>query len=186
MTFYCVHCEDTKSSNDSSCGSIEDVYGHWLPGHTSLKDVKPFWFYVSGNLSCFYCDATGNYQDLQDHHKRNHPNDTLAVTQGSDHGKCALCTYSGNEMVKHFVAEHEDVYETKLFNPARLSVSLLGELFSIDIHKKRQCGHCDAILETQHEMEAHHSTEHDSEIISNQFFNSKSAYVLHSHVLNSK
>lgn len=177
MTFFCVHCEDENSSNTSSCGTIEDVYGHWLSGHTSLENVKPFWFYVSGNLECFYCDAVGNYQELLNHHKRNHSNEPLAVNRPTNREKCAFCPYSGNRMVEHFVAEHEYVIDEKLFNPARLPVSLLSELFSIDIHKKRQCGHCGVILETQHEMESHHLVEHDKEMISNEFFDSKSAYV---------
>lgn len=179
VTFFCVHCEDAKMSNDSSKGTIEDVYGHWLSGHTTeLTNVEPFWFYVSGPMTCFHCDTVCTYHEMIQHHNDCHPNEIFAATTQVNRSKCALCKYVGKEMVEHFKDEHEDLLQSQLFNPARLSEGFLGQLFAIDIHKKRQCGKCDVILETQHEMDAHNLTKHDGELVSNEFFNRKSALVI--------
>lgn len=177
MTFYCVHCTDVKELNDSTSGTIEDIYGHWLSGHTDLNDVKPFWFYVSGLVSCFHCDMCCNYQEIVTHHKENHPNEIFAIVTQANRERCALCQYIGNEMVDHFAAEHDGLLQSSIFNPARLSEGLLVNLFGIDIHMKRQCGYCDTIFETQHEIEEHHSKLHEHDLISKKFFDSQSAYV---------
>lgn len=179
MSFYCVHCTDSNELNDSTSGSIEDVYGHWLSGHTDLKNIKPFWFYVTGLVSCFHCeDVACNYFEMVAHHKRTHPDKTMAIVMQTDRTKCGLCQYTGTEMVDHFAAEHDGLLQSSLFNPARLSESLLVNLFGIDIHIKRQCGHCYAIFETQHEIENHHAeAKHDGELISKEFFDSQSAWV---------
>lgn len=175
MTFSCVHCSDSDRANESSNGTIQDVYGHWLSGHTDLKNVKPFWFYVSCHLACFYCDAVCNYQEMVKHHKNNHSDETFAIVKQPERKKCGLCQYGGDEMVAHFATEHDELLQSTLFNPARLSVGLLGKLFAIDIHKKRQCGRCDIILETQHEMEIHQSSEHSGEMVSSEYFDGQSA-----------
>ncbi|XP_031636729.1 uncharacterized protein LOC116349451 [Contarinia nasturtii] len=179
LTFFCVYCADTNNINESSCGTIEDVYGHWLSGHTQgMKKVNPFWFYVCGSLACFYCDFISNYQEIIKHHQHSHPNQTFVAVSPYDHKNCGLCQYVGDEMISHFETEHNELVSSKVFSPARLSARLLVTLFAIDIHKKRQCGLCDIIYETQHEMEAHHSAQHTGEMISNEFCDSQSAYVI--------
>lgn len=175
MILFCVHCADANVSNKANKGTIPEVYGHWLSGHTDLTKVKPFWFYVSWPIVCTHCDTVCNYHEMIEHHKVCHPNETFAAVTTINHQKCALCEYVGDEMVEHFTFEHEDLLQSQSFNPARIPEGLLGKLFAIDIHKKRQCGHCDVILETQHEMEAHHSAEHSGHMISNEFVNRKSA-----------
>ncbi|XP_055302403.1 uncharacterized protein LOC129568480 isoform X2 [Sitodiplosis mosellana] len=162
MEFYCVHCSDSNDANESNSGTIEDVYGHWLSGHTDLKNVKPFWFYVTGTLACFYCNFVCNYQEMVKHHQDNHTDEPFAVVTQAD-------------------PEHDGLFQSTLFNPARLSVGILGKLFAIDIHKKRQCGRCDIILETQHEMEVHQTAEHNGETISSEYFDGQSAYVICDH-----
>lgn len=176
MVFYCVHCTDANELNGSCYGTIDDVYGHWLSGHTDLKNVKPFWFYVTQPCACFHCNAQANYHDMVKHHQNSHANDTLAMVRQSNRNECALCTYVGSDMVEHFVAEHDGLLQSQLFNPARLPESLLGDLFRIDIHKKRQCGWCSVIFETQHEIEAHHAIAHSNQVLkSNEYFDGKSA-----------
>lgn len=177
MVFYCVHCSDANDVNVSNSGKIEDVYGHWLSGHTDLKNVKPFWFYIASTLACFHCEFVGNYQEMVSHHKDNHIGETFAVVEQTNGKKCGLCQYFGNEMIPHFAAEHDGLLQSTLFNPAHLPVDILSKLFVIDIHKKRQCGRCDIILETQHEMEIHQMAEHNGETISNEYFDWQSAYV---------
>ena len=80
-------------------------------------------------------------------------------------------------MVAHFAAEHDGLLQSTLFNPAHLPADILSKLFVIDIHKKRQCGRCDMIVETQHEMEVHQMAEHNGETISSEYFDWQSAYV---------
>lgn len=175
MVLFCVHCVDANLSNEASKGTIEEVYGHWLSGHTDLANVKPFWFYVSFSIECFHCGTVCNYHEMTVHHNDCHQDETFAVVTPTNRRQCALCDYVGDEMVEHFTVEHEDLFHSQIFNPGRISEGLLDKLFGIDIHKKRQCGQCDVILETQHEMEAHHSSEHSGEMISNEYFNRKSA-----------
>lgn len=178
MIFYCVHCTDANELNDSNSGTIEEVYGHWLSGHTDLNGVKPFWFYVTQHVACFYCDAVLNYHEMVKHHKVAHADDTFAVVQQTNHQKCALCRYIGDEMVEHFAVEHDGLLKSQLFNPARMPERLLADLFAVDIHKKRQCGQCDAIFETQHEVQDHLENIHDEidqSMDFKEFFDSKSA-----------
>lgn len=179
MTFFCVHCTDNNKSYESISGAtIEESYGHWLSGHTDLKKVKPFWFYVASPLACFYCGVVFNYQQLVKHHHDIHANETFVTVTPTDRNKCGLCQYKGNGLIDHFRAEHEGLIQSQLFNPARLPEKRLVLLFAIDIHKKRQCGHCDEMFETQHEIEAHHSIEHSGELYSKIYFDSQSAYVV--------
>lgn len=177
VTFFCAHCSDANNVNESNCGTIEDVYGHWLSGHTDLKNVKPFWFYVTKTLRCFYCDVLCNYHEMLKHHQNHHPCETFAIVNQTDRTKCGVCEYIGTEIDAHFVAEHDGLIQSTVFYPARLSVAMLGKLFEIDIHKKRQCDRCNIILETQHEMEIHQLTEHNGETTSSEYFDGQSAYV---------
>lgn len=176
MIFHCVYCIDANELNVSGSGSIEDVYAHWLSCHTDLEDVKPFWFYVAKIVTCFHCDAVSSYHEMVKHHQNSHMEETFTIVREGDRNKCALCPYNGNEMVEHFAAEHDGLQQSQLFNPARLSEGLLSTLLACDIHKKRQCGHCDTIFETQPEVEAHHANTHESQQEDvKQFFDSKSA-----------
>lgn len=177
MIFYCVHCTDANQLNESCYGSIEDVYGHWLSGHTESTDFKPFWFYVTQPIACFHCPNTcASYHDMIEHHHANHADNPFVFVRQSNRNECALCTYVGTEMMEHFASEHDGLLQSKLFNPARLPESLLGDLFAIDIHKKRQCGWCDGMFETQHEIEAHHVVAHSPKMLkSKEYFDGKSA-----------
>lgn len=182
MIFFCAHCSDSQNANESNSGSIEDVYGHWLSGHTDPIDdqnVQPFWFYVTNNFACSHCDVVCNYQQMITHYFDKHSDQSFAIVTETDRKKCGLCQHFGDDMATHFAREHDGLLQSeKLFNPARLSVGVLGKLMSIDIHKKRQCGGCNIILETQHEMDVHQSTEHHGETNSNEYFDGQSAYVL--------
>lgn len=177
MIFYCVHCTDANELNESCYGSIEDVYGHWLSGHTDLQNVKPFWFYVTQSIACFHCtNVYANYHDMIKHHNENHADHPFVVVRPSNRKECALCTHIGDNMIEHFASEHDGLLQLNLFNPARLPESLLGDLFAIDFHKKRQCGWCDVIFETQHEVVAHHMAAHSNQLLkAKEYFDGKSA-----------
>lgn len=178
MIFYCVHCTDANELTESCYGSIEDVFGHWLSGHTDLKDTKPFWFYVTQPIACYHCvDYCGSYHDMIKHFAAKHADNGYAIVRKCNRNECALCMYTGTDLLEHF-AEHDGllVQDSNIFNPARLPESLIGDLFAIDIHKKRQCGCCDGIFETQHEIEAHLKSAHPDQVAAaNEYFDSKSA-----------
>lgn len=178
MIFYCVHCTDTNELTESCYGSIEDVYGHWLSGHTDLKNIKPFWFYVTQPIACFHCTKyCVSYHEMVKHFAEKHAgNNAFAVVRQCNRNECALCTYVGTDMLEHFATEHDGLLmqQSKIFNPARLPESLIGDLFAIDIHKKRQCGCCDGIFETQHEVDAHLMSTHHNQV-AKEYFDSKSA-----------
>lgn len=175
MVFYCVHCTESNQLNDSGSGSVEDVYGHWLSGHTDLGDVKPFWFYVAEIVACFHCEVVDNFGEMEKHHQNHHPDDVFCVVRQVDRSKCAVCRFTGHTMIEHFATEHEGLLKSRLFNPARLPESLLSDLFAIDIHKKRQCGQCETIFETQHELNAHQAETHDDLPDFKEFCDNKSA-----------
>lgn len=177
MIFYCVHCTDANEVTESCFGTIEDVYGHWLSGHTDLHDVKPFWFYVTQSVACYHCaNFNANYHEMIEHHRETHADEPFVVVRPKNRKECALCTYIGDDMCEHFATEHDGLLQSKLFNPARLPESLLGDLFAIDIHKKRQCGWCMAIFETQHEVAAHHIAAHSNQSLNaTEYFDGKSA-----------
>lgn len=177
MIFYCVHCTDANEVTESCFGTIEDVYGHWLSGHTDLHDVKPFWFYVTQSVACYHCtNFNANYHEMIEHHRETHADEPFVAVRPKNPKECALCTYIGDDMCEHFASEHDGLLQSKLFNPARLPESLLGDLFAIDIHKKRQCGWCKAIFETQHEIAAHHNTAHSKQSLNaTEYFDGKSA-----------
>lgn len=107
-----------------------------------------------------------------------HAENEFAVVRQYNRNECALCTYIGADMIEHFATDHDGLLmqQSKLFNPARLPESLIGDLFAVDIHKKRQCGWCDGIFETQHEVEAHSAFAHPNQLTNAQeYFDSKSA-----------
>lgn len=178
MIFYCVHCTNADEITESCYGSIEDVYGHWLSGHTDLHNVKPFLFYVTQSIACYHCptNVQANYHDMVKHHHEHHADSPFVVVRPMNRKECALCTYIGDDMCEHFASEHDGLLQSQLFNPARLPESLLDDLFAIDIHKKRQCGWCEAIFETHHEVAAHHIVAHTNQLLnSKEYFDGKSA-----------
>lgn len=116
FSFACYHCfteqqpllEQTSSENDINCryfNCIEEVYDHWIKTHTR-PDGKPFQFYlVEKSVTCFYCDATGSYGEVFNHQNQVHTKEPRVVVAGAKR-KCALCSYEGEEIMKHFSSDH--------------------------------------------------------------------------------
>lgn len=178
MTFFCMHCMDANECNESNSGTLEDVYGHWLSGHTDLNDVKPFLFYVTRFVTCFHCNEVSNYHKMIEHHQKAHPEKKFVVVS-QNRQECALCQFTGDDMTAHFDDEHKGPIQPyltnpKFFNSARWPERLLNRILAIDIHKKRQCGHCGEIFETQYEADAHHLGVHTEEVVCNEYFDTKS------------
>lgn len=125
---------------------------------------KPFEFAVAQIGVCHFGDAIGTYRELLKHHQQNHAGERLAIVSYEDRKKCGICLKSLTEpIVDHFELEHKTVSQADTFNPMRLSERQLGELLAIEIHQKRQCGHCEAIFETENEIDIHHSIGHANE-----------------------
>lgn len=98
------------------------------------------------------------------HQQQAHAGERLAIVSYDDRSKCGICLKPATEsIVDHFDLEHKSILQDTAFNPMRLSEQQLTELLAIDIHKKRQCGHCEAIFETEKEIDIHHSIGHENE-----------------------
>lgn len=159
--YYCAHCLDTNESGESIGGTINDVYSHWQSAHIINL---PFQFSVAQIAVCHFGDAVGTYRELMKHQQQAHAGERLAIVNYQDRTKCGICLKSvGESIVDHFDLEHKTIAQADIFNPMRLSEQQLDELLAIDIHKKRQCGHCEAIFETENEMSIHHSIGHEHE-----------------------
>lgn len=104
-----------------------------------------------------------------------HPTSVLIVSNQLNRNQCALCNRVG-ELDDHFERAHKVILSKHSLNPFRVTDGILKEVLSIDIHKKRQCGHCKMIFETFHELEHHNSMKHSElTIISNEVADEKKA-----------
>ncbi|XP_055302508.1 uncharacterized protein LOC129568536 [Sitodiplosis mosellana] len=177
--FYCTHCLDTNETNELIGGSIDDVYQHWRTSHLIHIPSKPFQFYVAEIAVCRFGDAIGTYRELLKHQQQVHTNDPLAIVSYDDRKKCGICQATTEEMVEHFEKEHKAILKKEVLNPMRLTDQKLDELLKIEIHKKRQCGHCAAIFETEDEIDTHHSIGHKNMVkISKPYTDYRSPFLI--------
>lgn len=147
--------------------------------HLNQIPLKPFQFNVSEIAVCRFGDAIGTYNELVKHQQQVHSNEPLAIVDYHDRKKCGICLKTTDELIEHFQNEHKMLLQKKYFNPMQLSDAKLNELLKIDIHKKMQCGHCDAVFETEDELLIHHSIGHgNKEKISIQFVDKSNAYLI--------
>lgn len=160
--FYCAHCTDTKESSEPIGGTIDDVYQHWRTSHIINISSKPFQFYVAEIAACRFGDAVGTYRELLKHQQQVHMNEPFAIVNYDDRKRCGICQEAVDELIDHFEKEHKAIRKKEVFNPIRFSDERLDELLKIEIHKKRQCGHCVAVFETEDEMETHHTIGHEN------------------------
>lgn len=175
--FYCTHCLDTNESNEPIGGTIDDVYQHWRTSHIIDISSKPFQFYAAEIACCQFNDAIGTYRQLLKHHRQVHTNKSLAIVSYDDRNKCGICELPVEKMVDHFEKEHKTIED--VFNPMRLSDEKLDNLLKIEVHKKRQCGHCAAIFETEEEIDTHNSIGHENmEKVSKLYTDYQSPYLL--------
>lgn len=164
---------------ESIGGAIEDVYKHWQSSHLNQIPLKPFQFNVSEIAVCRFGDAIGTYNELVKHQQQVHSNEPLAIVNYDDRKKCGICLKTTNELIEHFQTEHKMLLQKEFFNPMQLSDVKLNDLLKIDIHKKIQCGHCDAVFETEDELHIHHSIGHENkEKISIQIIEKQNAFMI--------
>lgn len=163
LFFYCAHCLDANESGESIGGTIDDVYKHWQSSHIINLPSKPFQFSVAQTAVCHFGDAIGTYRELLKHQQQAHSNESLAFVSYDDRKKCGICLTSFDSMVDHFEIEHKSILKADFFNPMRMPDQQLDDLLKIEVHKKRQCGHCDAIFETDNQIDIHHELGHENE-----------------------
>lgn len=162
--FCCVYCQDDENCPESC--NIEEIYAHWLSLHTEIPDVKPFAFsIVVQSSACFYCEKIGTLQQQLKHHKSQHRNRSIAIVNPSNRKQCLFCGYSGTNWSDHFEINHKMFQQMPAINPFALTQDTLQKLLSIEIHQKRQCGHCEEIFEAEHQLECHTLNEHPNEEI---------------------
>lgn len=109
---------------------------------------------------CQLCDAVGTYRELVKHHQQLHPMQSFAMVSNNDRTKCGICLKSSADVTAHFESEHKAIAQSDFFNPMQFSDEKLDKLMKIEVHKKRQCGHCEMVVDTENELDAHHSTAH--------------------------
>lgn len=179
LFFYCAHCLDANESGESIGGSIDDVYKHWQTSHIINLPSKSFLFSVAQIAVCQFGDAVGTYRELLKHQHQSHPNESLAIVCFDDRKKCGICLKSSDSMIEHFEIEHKTLSRTEVFNPLRMSDKQLDQILSIEVHKKRQCGHCDSIFETDNEIDIHHEIGHEHlEKISKPYVDSRNPFLI--------
>lgn len=162
MKYFCVHCCDVSNQWNlyHAFDSVEGVYDHWFANHTNLSISKPFLFYALELVGCHYCTYFGLYNRLRTHHANNHPTESLVITRQSNREQCALCFYTGSDLINHLSHTHELVMKTDIFNPICFTRNTLAELLAIDVHRKRQCGYCGLTFDTDSEAQQHHGFMH--------------------------
>lgn len=158
--YFCVYCSNEYLSPFYSFETVETVYGHWLSNHTEVPNALPFQFFAVDLVGCLYCPFNGLSGRLRIHHGKKHAGQPFAMARASNRQQCALCPFGSSNLVEHFQEKHEFDLKVNLCNPVCYAPETLAELLSIDIRQKRQCGHCAAVFETDHEAEIHHYTMH--------------------------
>lgn len=173
MMFGCIHCEKSQMSSWSCSKDIETIYGHWLSAHTDPSNTKPFQFYVTQFVACYFCAATGTVHEMIEHQKAKHSNKSFVFVNETNRKQCALCNQF-EELENHFERAHKTTISHGILNPFHVTDALLENILSIDIHKNVECGHCAVVFHTHHELEQHHSMTHPNvKIILNQFTDEK-------------
>lgn len=145
-------------SSKSVSGTIDDVYGHWLILHAKESISKPFQFYAFASIKCFYCGEVGIYNDLLQHHQKEHPSEELAVVDCIDASKCGIC-HSDENVLEHFYKSHRTA--STLFNPIQYTEERIAELLSINVSRDPQCSRCMKIFSKQVDLLEHYASSHD-------------------------
>lgn len=160
--YFCVHCRDMRQFLNYvySFDSIETVHGHWLSNHTDVPHALPFQFYAIDFVACLYCSHSGLIGKVKAHHAEKHTSVPFVVVRASNRNQCAFCLYDGPNLAEHTLNQHNFLLECDLFNPVCFTPERLTDLLANNFHQKRQCGQCQMVFETDHEVEIHHFKQH--------------------------
>lgn len=162
LIFCCIYCQNNDKFPNARSRDIDDVYAHWLSGHTDISHgVHPFAFVaIDLNTACFYCDKIDALQPMLKHQIECHRNRSIAIVNAINRNECSFCDYSNSTWLDHFHLNHKMLLDNDGVNPILLTNELLVELLSIDIHKRRQCSRCAEMFETQHQFDTHTAIGH--------------------------
>lgn len=174
LLFTCVHC-DAVGDVDNCWSTVKDVHLHWRSSHPT----KPFQFSAALLMSCHYCNFFSTFHGLKEHHEKKHPQKEFVLSDLIDQNRCAICEYVGDGLVGHFKSKHELTVQINRLNPISLSNEIINKLTGININRKRECGHCQNIFETEADIKMHHQIEHNGlEMSSQKVFDKESFYVV--------
>lgn len=156
LKFYCSHC-----TNYEPFETAQHVNNHWWTKHSMQSPQKPFRFFVSEMLKCFYCHETNAAINIKQHHRDFHSDDIVMVAIAAENQfECGMCKYVGIEMIKHFESIHSDVILTPAFNPAKISDESMSDLLKINIHQRFKCKLCQLIFDTGSLIRQHYHEKH--------------------------
>lgn len=161
IRFYCVHCLNDEKPTIWAGVTFDDVSDHWLLAH-EFNHI-PFQFYAVSLLSCYHCKEIGTYDDLVEHHEKNHPNTAFIITDQMNTKKCGMCKFQDGNLVDHFKLKHDPNSTQKLSNPICYSEEQIAELLKINVIKKLQCGKCYAVFKTKDQIGKHFKYLHNGE-----------------------
>lgn len=120
-TAQCLYCDHITFP------SIRNVYSHWRLAHLNHR---PFKFSIAGLAVCGHCHLEGTYQTLQIHFNEQHPGLDRTFVDLVNRKMCAICDYTGEDMIEHFRTQHD---LSILDNPIRLSSTAFQEGHSFDV-----------------------------------------------------
>lgn len=119
-TAQCFYCDNITFPN------IHHVYTHWRMVHLNQL---PFRFSISGLAVCGHCHHEGTYQTLQIHFNQQHPGMDWSFVDLVNRKMCAICDYTGDDMIEHFRSQHD---LSILENPIRLPSTAFQEAMGVD------------------------------------------------------
>lgn len=158
--FSCAHCVNQSDFNNNF-QTIEKVHKHWISYHNRSKSPKPFQFYVSEIVKCYYCSLYGSYNQMHKHHRKAHPLNPFGIVNQSNKKRCAICDSEWKDMIKHFNGCHKEINDANVFNPMCISNDKIKQLLEIDVSGKRYCNYCTKSFELKSDLIKHYTNDHN-------------------------
>lgn len=149
--FCCNYCESYSKNH-----KVQEVYDHWISSHID----RPFQFYVTMLLKCYYCNTIDFYKNLKLHHNRSHFENDFIVVKLYNHMECGLCSYVSNNnllLINHFIENHEIISD---LNPIVINNSQLCKLLTLKVFKYHECGYCQILFKSSFAFQLHHNMNH--------------------------
>lgn len=184
IKYRCAHCQKENQWTENF-NTPKDVYTHWQYCH---DDSDPFQFILVEHVACYYCKRTGTYHELLRHFKQAHHTVPFVIVSQKDSKKCALCSYTGTDIVGHSKTMHRMVSKTitvrnarSANTPQRLSNAVLCKHLAIKVHTRLKCGICAIMFESDRELRAHHNQCHKpNNLVIKEFYeNHGMRYICH-------
>lgn len=163
--FHCLHCHG-KTGKENEFRSVQDVYNHWTYTHNDDMNTRPFHYYMTEYGGCHHCDYIASYYELMKHHKEKHLPEPFVIIDMSNYQKCALCSYIGTDVPKHFAVHRiyaknfRKRHIARMWSPICMTDETYDERWLKKLHRKFKCNECGAIIETDFLLRHHFITFH--------------------------